>query len=160
MGRGSRSGTAAGSADCSSAERNGSRADSPGHEHRLRGIRRVAVHPHLEPLIPDDLLDIRAELVEHQGTIRRVLVAPVVAGALEVDHDTLGQYPSVLEASWSHDSSWLAYTKSGKESWTNSVYLYNVEQNTSHQVTSDYFSQGDVTFDRAGDFLYFVGVGN
>jgi tricorn protease len=79
---------------------------------------------------------------------------------VEVDQDPLAQYPAVLEASWSHDSSWLAYTKGGDEAWSASVHLYNVEGRSSHQVTSNYFNQSDVTFDRAGDFLYFVGVGN
>ncbi len=88
-------------------------------------------------------------------------IVDVESGAVtQVAQDVLGQYPSELEASWSHDSSWLAYTMAGQESWSNSVHLYNVTEGISQQVTSDYFNQSDVTFDRDGDFLYYVGVGN
>ncbi|MFT7667558.1 MAG: tricorn protease [Planctomycetota bacterium] len=77
-----------------------------------------------------------------------------------VDEHNLAQYPTTFNASWSHDSHWMAYIRPGEESWNSSIYLYDVDNKTSHQVTSDYFDQSAVTFDREGDYLYFSGVGS
>ncbi len=85
----------------------------------------------------------------------------VETGAVtDVDEDPMAQYPAVMNATWSHDSAWLAYTRTGANSNNASIWLYDVAAAEKHQVTSDFFSQSDVTFDREGDFLYYVGQGN
>lgn len=55
--------------------------------------------------------------------------------------------------SWSHDSAWIAYVK-GLENGLNSIWLYNVADQTKHQVTSGMFQDTWPTFDREGDFLF------
>lgn len=57
--------------------------------------------------------------------------------------------------SWSHDSAWLAYAKSGENS-LGSIWLYNVREEKSHPVTKGLFDDSWPTFDRKGEFLYFV----
>jgi tricorn protease len=56
---------------------------------------------------------------------------------------------------WSHDSTWLAYTKTG-ENRQSAIWLYDVEANKSHQVTSGFFNDTAPTFDRKGEFLFFA----
>jgi tricorn protease len=56
--------------------------------------------------------------------------------------------------SWSSDSTWLAYTKTG-ESHFGAIWLYNRKTSERHQVTSGLFNDGAPTFDRKGDYLFF-----
>lgn len=97
-------------------------------------------------------------LVEKGGYLKIVDVESGQSTA--VDAHNLGQYPQTLQANWSHDSRWLAYIRPGERSMNSSIHLYNVEEKKSHQVTSDYFNQSDVTFDREGKYLYYVGLGS
>jgi tricorn protease len=78
-------------------------------------------------------------------------------GTLSVDHkvidtDPWGENPAV---SWSHDSAWIAYTRSDELANQNAIWLYNLKSGERKQATSSMFNVGDVAFDRAGDFLYF-----
>lgn len=69
-----------------------------------------------------------------------------------VDRDP---YSRPLRVSWSSDSNWLAYAKSGKTRMT-AVWLYDIKSEKKHQVTSGMFADSWPTFDRAGKFLYFA----
>ncbi len=69
-----------------------------------------------------------------------------------VDVDAQSSAPSF---SFSHDSGWIAYSKTSEASRTNSIYLYEVEKGESHQVTSDMFNDNSPVFDRKGEYLYF-----
>jgi len=60
-----------------------------------------------------------------------------------------------LGAAWSHDSRWIAYSRSG-DNLQGAIWLYNVETGEKHQVTSGMFNDKSPTFDRKGDFLYFA----
>ena len=60
-----------------------------------------------------------------------------------------------LDISISHDGAFLAYAKSLPERRTASIWLYDVAKGESHEVTSGEFNDGNPTFDRAGDWLYF-----
>jgi len=71
-----------------------------------------------------------------------------------IDKDPWGYWWRVL--SWSHDSRWLAFIRTGEENQTSSVILYDVEKGESHQVTGGMFSDRSPVFDRKGDYLYFV----
>jgi tricorn protease len=69
-----------------------------------------------------------------------------------IDQDPWSAQP---HASWSHDSSWIAYTKSQDNTlW--SIHLYSVADGQSHQVTSGRFFDTWPTFDRKGEYLYFA----
>ncbi len=69
-----------------------------------------------------------------------------------VDKDPWANRPSM---SWSHDSNWIAYSKNG-ENRLSSIWLYNVETEETHQVTSDMFEDTQPAFDRKGEYFYFA----
>jgi tricorn protease len=59
--------------------------------------------------------------------------------------------------SWSADSRWIAYEKFREVNMDiASIWLYDVEKSQHHRVTSGHFHDHSPTFDRQGDFLYFV----
>jgi tricorn protease-like protein/C-terminal processing protease CtpA/Prc len=58
--------------------------------------------------------------------------------------------------SWSHDSRWLAYAKSSESMPITAIWLYNLETDEHHQVTSGVFPDSSPTFDRKGEYLYFT----
>ena len=62
----------------------------------------------------------------------------------------------ISRPSWSHDSRWLAYARTDESKPISSIWLYEVETDEHHQVTSGTFNDGAPTFDRAGDYLYFA----
>ncbi len=59
-------------------------------------------------------------------------------------------------ASWSSDSKWIAYAIQLPNRQQNAVFLYNVEKGEKHQVTSGMFDDSNPTFDRKGDYLFYV----
>ncbi len=70
-----------------------------------------------------------------------------------VDTDPTSNAP---RANWSHDSSWITYTRSTDDSLMSAIYLYDVKSGEKHQVTGGMFNDSWPTFDRKGDFLYFA----
>ena len=84
---------------------------------------------------------------------RAMFLVDVASGKMmHVDTDTFSR---PMRASWSHDSSWIAYAKSGKTRLT-SVWLYDVNKGKKRQVTSEMFADTLPTFDRKGDYLFFA----
>ncbi len=69
-----------------------------------------------------------------------------------IDRDPWGGLSPV---SWSHDSGWIAYTRTG-ENRLPSIWLYDVENGANHQVTHGMFADTWPTFDRKGDYLFFA----
>ncbi len=60
-----------------------------------------------------------------------------------------------IGASWSHNSEWMVYTRSEDSHRTNSsIWVYNVLNGTKQRITSGFFNDSLVTFDRKGDFIY------
>ncbi len=60
-----------------------------------------------------------------------------------------------IGASWSHNSEWMVYTRSEDSHRTNSsIWVYNVLNGTKQRITSGFFNDSLVTFDRKGDFVY------
>ncbi len=55
---------------------------------------------------------------------------------------------------WSPDSKWIAYTKPEVEVMSK-IYLYSVEQGTSHEVTDGWYASSSPAFSSDGKFLYF-----
>lgn len=73
-----------------------------------------------------------------------------------VDRNPAGTYPPFMDPSWSHDSKWLAYTRSGEGARDASrIHIYELATRTSHAVTSGMFQDGTPTFDRKGEYLYY-----
>jgi tricorn protease-like protein/C-terminal processing protease CtpA/Prc len=58
--------------------------------------------------------------------------------------------------SWSHDSRWLAYAKTSDQKPISTIWLYNLETDEHHQVTSGVFPDSSPVFDRKGEYLYFA----
>ncbi|MBX3373613.1 MAG: PD40 domain-containing protein [Phycisphaeraceae bacterium] len=75
----------------------------------------------------------------------------------ELDRDPMG---TITEPSWSHDSRWLAWSRGDERSTTRSIWLYDLESDAHHRVTSGMFSDAPPVFDRAGDWLYFASSRN
>jgi tricorn protease len=62
-----------------------------------------------------------------------------------------------LGVSWSHNSQWVAYARSeDSRRATSAIWVYGVADGTKQRLTSGFFNDGEVAFDRKGDFLYFV----
>jgi len=57
--------------------------------------------------------------------------------------------------SWSSDSKWLAYSRD-LETQKGAIFLYNVADNKTHQVTSGYYGDANPVFDPDGKYLYFT----
>jgi tricorn protease len=76
----------------------------------------------------------------------------------QIDRDPLVRQPQM---NWSADSRWLAYAKgaNGSPRYT-AIWLYNLDANQTHQVTSGSFNDTWPAFDRAGDYLFFVSARN
>ncbi len=74
----------------------------------------------------------------------------------KIDTDPFGWDGANNDLSWSHDSRWIAYERSGDTRMTTAVWVYDVENGENHRLTSGMFSESSPTFDRKGDWLYFV----
>ena len=61
-----------------------------------------------------------------------------------------------MRVRWSHDSNWLTYGRAEADRRQDSIWLYDVNANTPHRVTSGAFSDSLPTFDRKGDHLFFA----
>ena len=61
-----------------------------------------------------------------------------------------------FDLSVSHNGAYIAYAKSLPDRRTASIWIYDVAKGESREVTSGEFNDGNPTFDRAGDWLYFV----
>ncbi len=78
----------------------------------------------------------------------------------DLEHDTLRHIDTEPWANhpplnFSPDSRWIAYPKIG-DNLQHAIWLYDIEHDKLHQVTSGFFEDTWPTFDRKGEFLYFV----
>ncbi len=69
-----------------------------------------------------------------------------------VDTDPWAARP---EMSWSHDSNWLAYTRTQDNNQT-AIWVFDVPTGEKHQLTSGMFRDTCPTFDRAGKYFFFA----
>ena len=81
-----------------------------------------------------------------------LFMADVNDGAVTfVDKDEWGTMASYT---WSSDSRWLAYAKKGANRHGN-IMIYDVNDQTARQVTSDFYDDGSPVFDVEGKYLFF-----
>ncbi len=74
-----------------------------------------------------------------------------------------GDYKEIFRDEWanrapisfSHDSNWIA-TSLATDTGQTSVFLYNIAEDELHRVTENFFNAASPTFDRKGEFLYYV----
>ena len=66
-------------------------------------------------------------------------------------HGSRFRYP----ISWSPDSKWIAFTQ-GMENANNVIFLFNVENGTSHQATSGFYEDSNPAFSTDGKYLFYL----
>lgn len=82
-----------------------------------------------------------------------LMICAVENGAVtKVDTDPAAGRPAVT---WSSDSRWVVYAKE-MPSQNNALWLYDVQKDEKHELTSGMFNDDAPQFDRKGDFLYFI----
>ncbi len=59
-----------------------------------------------------------------------------------------------MHHAWSPDSKWIAYTLN-TSSYFKKIYLYDVESDTSHEITEGLSDASEPVFDEGGKYLYF-----
>ena len=64
-------------------------------------------------------------------------------------------FREITDYAWSPDSRWLAYS-SETEAQTNSLFLYDVQDRTSTQITAKGFDSHEPVFDPEGRYLYLL----
>jgi tricorn protease len=77
---------------------------------------------------------------------------------LESDnYDRVAIHPggSPLNASWAPNSDWLAWSHRHREAQIDALFLYDLENGTTHQVTSGLFDDSNPVFSPDGKYLYF-----
>ena len=57
--------------------------------------------------------------------------------------------------SWSSDGRWLAYARD-LDTRSSAIFLFDLKENRSHQVTSGYYNDANPVFDPEGKYLYFA----
>ncbi len=60
-----------------------------------------------------------------------------------------------FKASWSSDSRFVSWDR-GAENRNNMTFIYDVENNQKHQITSDFYSNYSPAFDPEGKYLYLL----
>ena len=59
------------------------------------------------------------------------------------------------QPSWSHDSRWIAYSRSLEDTPVSAVFVHEVGTGTNTQLTSGTFSESAPVFDRKGDWMFY-----
>ena len=84
----------------------------------------------------------------------RLLLTKVADGETkEIDKDPWMTTPQV---SWSHDSTYVAYTRTDERTRNGTIWFYNVISGEKTRVTDPMFSASSPAFDRAGDWVLFA----
>ena len=77
----------------------------------------------------------------------------ITAEVKELDRDPTASSSPI---SWSHDSNWITYHRGDEKAYTTAVYVVDLKSGEKHKVTSDMFGASFPTFDRKGEWLYYV----
>lgn len=91
--------------------------------------------------------------VDRSGGIFMTDVAAAVTTRVDTDPNS-GQQP----VAWSHDSAWLAYSRSDDHNNNECIWLYNVATGDRHRVTDPSFYSTSPAFDAKGDWLSFASI--
>ncbi len=63
---------------------------------------------------------------------------------------------NAVDASWSHDSRYLAYARADENGFSTSIWIYDTQSGDKHHVTSGFFNDSEPVFSRLGDYLYYT----
>ncbi|MGW8317082.1 MAG: S41 family peptidase, partial [Bacteroidales bacterium] len=98
-----------------------------------------------------------SEKITYVDNGRNFYLMDVASGDItKIDSDDLygpGPY-RFFHGDWSPDSRWITYTRLTKTNFQR-VYLYSLEDHTSHALTDGMSDATDPVFDRGGKYLYF-----
>jgi tricorn protease len=76
--------------------------------------------------------------------------------AVKIDEQTYEDFsPNPLDASWSPDSRYLAYTKQ-LPNFLHAIFAYDTRDRVTHQITDGMSDCKSPSFDRSGKYLYFL----
>jgi tricorn protease len=92
--------------------------------------------------------------INHLQEIRVLTIAN--GEQVVVDKTSKNTYSSLrgFRISWSPDNNWLAYSKPG-ENLNDAIYLWNLSEKKSYQITSGYYNDVEPVFDPGGKYLFF-----
>jgi tricorn protease len=94
----------------------------------------------------------KGEWLTYDTVDNRLIIVNRKSGEVrEISEDAAG----TVQHDWSQDDSWIVYTKTEANLFA-SINLYNVANDTHHQVTEGYYNSSAPTFDMSGKYLYFV----
>ncbi len=68
---------------------------------------------------------------------------------------TTGYAPDYLACSWSPDSRWITWSNKSSVTKLEAIYLYDVEGQVQHEVTSGLFNDREPVFSSCGEWLFF-----
>ncbi|MAB83135.1 MAG: hypothetical protein CMJ24_06830 [Phycisphaerae bacterium] len=88
---------------------------------------------------------------EKSGEMFLIDVADGSTVSVDVD-----PYAQVASTNFSPDSRWIAYDRMDKDNEMSSIWIYDIENDTRHRITSPMFNDANPSFDRDGDYLYFT----
>ena len=75
--------------------------------------------------------------------------------ATKIDTDTYFDPTRDIDAAWSPDSRWVAYSRN-VESHLRAVFVYSLEEGKAHQITDAMSDAVSPAFDAGGKYLYFL----
>ncbi|MEW6074120.1 MAG: PDZ domain-containing protein [Planctomycetota bacterium] len=84
---------------------------------------------------------------------RLFLVTLETAEVREIDRDPWAMGVGV---NWSHDSQWITWARGVEDDPLPRIWLYDLEKDEKHVVTSGMFADSSPVFDRRGDYLFFA----
>jgi tricorn protease len=68
-------------------------------------------------------------------------------------------YWEIADYDWSPDSKWLCYSFV-QYNRNSQIFIYNIEQNKKYAITDDFFDNLNPSFDKNGEYLYYISSGN
>ncbi|MCP4594838.1 MAG: hypothetical protein GY842_29260 [bacterium] len=89
----------------------------------------------------------------------RLNLVEVESGTLstvdQAEYDDAWERWGIQDYTWSPDSKWIAYTKM-EQSMYEAIFLYSLDEQQTHRLTSDVTQDWSPTFDPGGKYLYFL----
>lgn len=86
-----------------------------------------------------------------------IFAVPAEGGAVtEIDREPFGFFGQGGQPRWSHDSRWITWSRTRDDAPIPAVFVHDFETGEKRQLTSGYFGETSPTFDRKGDWLFYV----
>jgi tricorn protease len=100
------------------------------------------------------------KFISYSDNSHSIYVLDVASGtSTKISSNVLYKPDYVLDHSWSPDSKWLAYTRTGPTNMQ-TIHLWSVAEKKSHALTDGISDAREPVFDPNGKYLYFVASTN